>query len=406
MHDREARTLGRVLFLSHDMLWPLKGGGRVRMGEIIERALPTVSIDLVVVAPETDVLRDSAAIEDWPGLTTHCFVDESPPSAGPARVSKPATELIHRLCERHGGYDVVHLEGGFLLPVVPPELHVRTVLAEHNVESELLRQRAAIGEPVSAADIDELRADEKRWWESVGAVLALCPDDAVEMRNRSPLVNPRTITNGWDNLPLATEVRADSGTLNNPVLLYFADYDYEPNRDGFHWLLTDVFPRIRERVRGAVLDVGGLHMSYDLVAQARNRPGVRVRGYLDDLAAELSAADIVLSPLRVSGGLHLKEIETIRRGCLLISTTAGGTGGIPDALRGAVCFADDAAGFAEHVARLCADPAERYRRRRHMIDNAGIAPTWDESTDRLMALWSAVANAAPPNSGREHRHAR
>lgn len=261
---------------------------------------------------------------------------------------------------------MVHLEGGFLMPVIPPELHLRTVLAEHNVESTLMAQRAAIGQPVTAAEIADVRAREKDWWEGAGAVVALCPEDADEMRDRSPEVKPHTVTNGWDHLPAAHTARADVGRLERPVLLFFTDYDYDPNKDAFRWLVDEVFPRIKQRVPGAILEIGGMNMTAEFLDRARARPGVRVRGFIEDLVAAINRADIVLNPLRVGGGLHVKVIESIRRAALLISSPVGGDRGIPEPLRSAVCFADDPETFADHVERLCADPDERMRRRRQL----------------------------------------
>jgi glycosyltransferase involved in cell wall biosynthesis len=387
------------MFVSHGTLWPLAGGGRVRMGEIVNRALREIRVDLVVVAPERDIIRDAWAVEKHPGLTSHIFPDESTPGAAPARASAPATEAIRQLAAQDGGYDIVHLEGGFLMPVIPPELHPRVVLAEHNVESLLLAQRAAVGQPVSATEIADLRAREKDWWESSGAVVALCPDDADEMRERSPAVKPHTITNGWDNLPAAFSVRADAGILENPILLFFTDYDYDPNKDAVHWLVRDIFPRIRDRVPGAILEMGGMNMTPDIVELGRACPGARVRGFMEDLVAEFNNADIVLNPLRISGGLHLKVIESIRRASLLISSTVGGNRGIPAPLRSAVCYADDPETFAEHVERLCAHPEERLRRRQEMIDHADAAPTWHESVGDLMRVWSQVSRAADERAG-------
>lgn len=62
MNDRpgtRSGRRGRVLFVSHDTFWPLMGGGRLRMGKIVERALRDTAVDLLVVAPERDIVRDA-----------------------------------------------------------------------------------------------------------------------------------------------------------------------------------------------------------------------------------------------------------------------------------------------------------------------------------------------------------
>jgi len=394
----------RVLFVSHDMLWPTVGGGRIRCGKLLLRALEETRTDLVVVAPRADVTRNMAAVPELLGLRTHVFVDESAPGPAPSRASRPAAAHLRRLAAQGAGYDAVHLEGHYLLPLVPPDLLARTVIVDHNIESQLLEQRAEMGEPVSADEIATLRRSEQRAWRQAGAVVALSPEDAAEMHRREPTVIPHLIPNGWDHLPPPASARPDDeGCLTSPRLFFLADYDYPPNRDAFVWLVTDVFPRIREQVPGVRLVLAGINLSPDLARLAGACPGADVRGFVSDLPTELDRSDVVLCPLRIGGGVKVKVIEAIRRACLLVSTTVGGIQGIPEPLRSAVCFADDAATSAGHVIRLCADPQERRRRRAQLRANQSAAPTWEESSVRIMQLWSHLSTGVDRSPESRHR---
>ncbi|MEU4344993.1 glycosyltransferase family 4 protein [Nocardia sp. NPDC023852] len=381
----------RVLFVSPEMPWPTVGGLRIRCGMLLRRALDEAKVDLVVVAPDADIARDTAAVPELPGLSTHIFADESAPGPAPDRASRSATELMRRLATETGGYDVVHLERHFLLPLVPPELRSRSVVVDYNIESQLLAQRAETGDLVSAAEINELRRRELSAWRGAGAVVALSPEDAEEMHHRDPAVHPHLIPNGWDHLPQAPSRPPDEGQLTSPRLFFVADYDYPPNRDAFAWLIAEVFPRIRERVPQARLVLAGKNLTPELARLSEECAGAELLGYVDNLPAELDRSDIVLCPLRIGGGVKVKMIEAIRRSCLLVSTTVGGIQGIPEPLRSAVCFADDADTFAGHVIRLCADPQERSRRRAELRAGQWAAPTWEESSVRMLRLWSRLS---------------
>lgn len=382
----------RVLFVAHDMLWPTVGGARIRCGKLLLRALEETRIDLVVVGPAADVARDTTVVPDLPGLSTYIFVDESAPGLTPDRASRPAATLMRRLTAQGDGYDAVHLEGHYLLPLVPPELLTRTLVVDHNIESQLLQQRAELGELISVDAINKLRQREQLAWRQAGAVVALSPEDAAEMHHREPTVFPHLIPNGWDHLPPPALSRsADDGHLTSPRLLFLADYGYPPNQDAFVWLVTDIFPRIRQRIPETNLVLAGINLSSDLANLASGCPGADIHGYVSNLPAELDRSDIVLCPLRIGGGVKVKVIEAIRRGCLLVSTTVGGIRGIPNPLRSAVCFADDAETFADHVIRLCADPQERRQRRAQLMANQWAVPTWEESSVRMMQLWSHLS---------------
>ncbi|HEX6359933.1 glycosyltransferase [Actinophytocola sp.] len=384
----------RVLVVSHDMLWPPVGGGRMRCEILVRHALREARVDLVVVAPADDVARHRDAVPDLPGLTTHVFVDESPPGPTPDRASRAAAAHIERLTGDGDPVDAVHVEGHYLVRLVPLRLHGRTILVDHNVESQLVAQRASTGEPVPDSRIREIERHEGWAWRQAGAVVALSPEDADEMHRREPTVVPHLIPNGWDHLPEAPPRPPDDGCLTAPRLLFVADYDYPPNRDALGWLVDEVFPLIQAGVPGARLRLVGVNVGAALARSVAERAGVDVVGYVDDLPAELDRADVVLCPLRIGGGVKVKVIEAIRRSCLLVSTTVGGIRGIPEPLRSAVCFADDATTFAGHVVRLCVDPAERRRRRAVLAANQWAAPTWEESSRRTIRLWSTTSARA------------
>ncbi|MFD7749845.1 glycosyltransferase [Streptomyces sp. NPDC059698] len=388
----------RVLFLSEDMLWPSIGGGRIRCIKLLMRALEFVDVDLIIVAPESDVVRDTPEIPDLPGLTTHVFIDEARSSLVPRRRSPAATRLARMLAQQHGGYDAVHLEGHFLWPILPSEIRSRSVVVEQNIESLVLEQRRLIGEAVETGDVEGLRSVEQQVWRQAGAVIALTPEDGAEIAGREPSVVPHVVPNGWDHLPARSEPRDDDdGRLVSPRLLFYADYDYVANVDSLRWLLTDVFPTVRERVPGAVLQVGGINLSAEHERDIRSCPGAQLLNFIDDLVDELDRADIVVCPLQWGGGVKVKVIEALRRACLLVSTTTGGTG-IPYELRSAGCFADDSEAFADHVTRLCNDPRERQRRRTQLVAHRNVAPTWEDSSIRTLRLWSHVSRVADSTS--------
>lgn len=376
------------------MLWPSIGGGRIRCIKLLMRALEFVQVDLIIVAPEADVVRDAPKIPDLPGLTTHVFVDEARSPLVPRRLSPAATALARAMGREHDGYDAVHIEGHFLWPILPRELRARSVVVEQNIESVVLEQRRLIGEEVTVDEVEGLRGVEQQVWRQAGAMIVLTREDAAEIARREPDVIPHLVPNGWDHLPERSTSRNDTDDrLESPRLLFYADYDYVANVDSLRWLVADVFPRIRENIPGATLMVGGINLSSEHEQMIRSCTGAQVLGYIDDVVDELDRADIVVCPLRWGGGVKVKVIEALRRACLLVSTTTGGTG-IPEELCSVVCFADDAESFAGHVVRLCNDPFERRWRRSQLVANRHLAPTWEDSSIQTMRLWSLVSHTA------------
>jgi polysaccharide biosynthesis protein PslH len=104
------------------------------------------------------------------------------------------------------------------------------------------------------------------------------------------------------------------------------------------------------------------------------------------------------SPLRWGGGVKVKVIEAIR-GARPLVTTSIGAQGIPFALRPGVCLADDVAGLAEHVVRLCRDGDERQWRHAHLLANRQAGPTWHAAASSTIRVWSDVVRRADATTG-------
>jgi len=384
--DASTNTRPRVMFLSHDMLWPTVGGGRLRCENLLRRALSRYDIDLIIVAPASDVERYSCDVPEVDGLSVSIFADESRNTFGPSRASGGATDRIRELMDRHS-YLAIHVEGSFLMPVIPLDIRHLAVVVEHNVESELLQQFVQLGREVPHEEIENNCRVEQDAWRSARAVIALCPEDAAIIKSREPTIVPVVIPNGWDHLSTRDVPAADDQEqLSRPQLLFLADFEYPPNRDATRWLVHDILPMIRAHVPEVRLSLAGINFDRQLQDVVVGTPNVTISGYVPAVQDELDQADIVVCPLRVGGGVKTKVIEALRRACLLVSTTTGGAG-IPEVLRSGICFADSAEDFAAFVVRLCKNPPERRWRRMHLVANEGAAPTWGDAAQATFAVW-------------------
>ena len=109
----------------------------------------------------------------------------------------------------------------------------------------------------------------------------------------------------------------------------------------------------------------------------------RVEPYLDRAA-------VVVSPLRIGGGIKVKGLEALRRGKAVVSTAVGVQGLGPD-VEDAIAVADDPARFADACVRLLLDRGERRRLERRALAVAGSLPTWDEAAADLLDCYRELA---------------
>lgn len=383
----------RAVFLSHHAPWSTTSGGRLRDAQLLPLVMAGAEIDFVAVT--RTYASDDAACRELcpPNLKLYLFADRSEPGAGPARESEEARRALNHLAQTRS-LDVIHIEGHYLLHLVPTSLRTRVVIVEHNVESELLAQRAALESlSVTPSDLSRLRRQEEEAWKAAAAVVALTPADAAHIRRRVPSAHVYVIPNGWDHLPLRPPRSADLGKdpIRAPRILFLANYAYYPSADGLKWLLDQIFPRIQCRLPAARLIVAGAHSDRVLAEMACLPPGVEAVGWVPSVTNTLDSADLVLCPLRIGGGIKVKVTEALRRGCVVVSTSVGAQG-LPSEFNAAIEIADDPEEYSGRVVALCSDAQRRLKLQQRLAQVQHLMPTWRDAAGELLALWRRLAS--------------
>lgn len=167
-----------------------------------------------------------------------------------------------------------------------------------------------------------------------------------------------------------------------PMVAFIGKMNYRPNEDAAVFFARDVFPKIRQKVPGAVFEVIGAFPTRRILDLAR-APGVTVTGYVEDVAERLARATVCVAPMRFAGGMQNKVLQPMALGVPVVAT--------PIAVRGIggqdgqhYVTAADSAEIAAAVTRLLTDPE-----RRREIGEAGRSLilerfTWDPIGERLL----------------------
>lgn len=159
-------------------------------------------------------------------------------------------------------------------------------------------------------------------------------------------------------LPLARYVPV--GTALDPsTLLFCGTLCYEPNVDGLHWFVQNVWPRVRRLRPDARLLVVGRGP----VASVRaldGRDGVAVHADVPDVRPFYERAAGVIAPIRIGGGTRIKILEAGAFGRPVVSTTIGAEG-LPVEPGRHCLIEDDAVRFAAASIELLADRAAAAR---------------------------------------------
>lgn len=206
------------------------------------------------------------------------------------------------------------------------------------------------------------------------------------LHKRIPAANAQAMGNGVDCEYFSNSLQTGI-SRNGPVLAFVGAMDYYPNVDGARWFVQNVYPIIQQSYPNIKFYIVGGRPSSAVRRLAQTYPGVEVTGYVSDVRAYLSAADVCVIPLHIARGVQNKVLEAMAMGKALVCT--------PQAIEGIhakpgkdVLTASDADAFAGAVTRLLDD--------RNRIKEVGIrARTFVEehfSWENNLALLDSIFN--------------
>lgn len=381
----------RVLHLTTEFPWPATSGGPLRtLSQLrIISSLPEVEAITLLSMTEThvpaeDVRALTAAIPklrvvapvfhpihlfDFPRFVPRVVALRAfgiPYLAG--KFDSSVLRKTLRMELRSAPVDVVYIDhlpmAGYLGEIREERPAARTIIDQHNVESDFFRQfaetRRGLKKLAGRAEHRVALGFEKRALKSVDAVVAISAEDAGHFEALAGVrahVVPVVMT--FEKKP-----RPDPG---QPHFCYVGSLRWHPNVAGLDWFCQRVWPRIRARVPDAAFEIGGVGLKTDpsgrlIIPDNWRVPGVETIGFLPDLEPLYARSVGMLAPVFGGSGVRLKLLESFRAGMPAV-TTPDGAGGLALEDGREALIARDPDGFAERVERLVHDTALRERLR-------------------------------------------
>jgi glycosyltransferase involved in cell wall biosynthesis len=280
------------------------------------------------------------------------------------------------LALRRNPPDLVHLDSidlyGYLrdLPKVP------VACTHHDIDPVLLRLRAAqtpglLGHYLRhQADLVERMVRDVCPQVQLNVMMSTL--DAQRLRDLAPGSRTVVAPNGVD-IEYFTPL-LDSSALAGRIVFVGSTHKFA-NRDAVEFTLREILPRVRARHSEATLALIGRNSAADAARYARE-PGVVSLGHVADVRPHVAQAACAVVPIRVGGGTRLKILDAWAMGKAVVATRIGceGLNGINGEN---ILMRDTPEAFAEAIAVLMADPAERVRlgaNARETVENTYV---WD-----------------------------
>lgn len=415
----------RILFLTAHLPYPPASGGRRREFELISRLATNLEIYVCSLTEAPEIDNNYVKI-----LTSYCdHISIFKTGPFPSTIDTfTFSSLMKRYYSKEGfkgisqlikstGFNIIHVEGSYLMQLIPEDCPLPILLVEHNVEYSLCKQRLEL----SASEREKLfhrqeRNNTLKWerffWRRAKKVIILTLEDEKCIRELEPSADVAFIPNGVDHDLAINQSRVQpypqynnkigsaSKDLNKyimencPSILFVANFAYDPNVDAAVYFCKQIFPLILEDVPDAKLFIVGNSPSkeiFDLVSSSSHDTNARaigdtnivtisnsieIVGYVDSLQPFYKFAKVIVCPLRIGGGVKVKMLEALKAGKAIVTTPIGAQGfGLNNE---ALCVCNEVSDFANNVVRFLINSNEREAQEHRASSYANALPAWDQ----------------------------
>lgn len=412
----------KLLFLCHTLPFPLDGGGWIRTYHVLR--LLAREFDVTLLCFErvgvshrrggSDIDRGRAA------LSKFAAVEIFPVAQNDSRVrylwdhlrsvlqrrvytdfvydSKAMRERLETLL-REQRFDLVHCDSLDLEDYLPLCEGIPLVCAHFDVESAFWRRRAQIEGSAPRRwyygfQAERMEQRERRWSARADLNVMVSELDGARLQELSPQARWTVVPNGVDIEEFSPEPGIEAGVA------YIGGTNWGPNLDALRFFCDEILPHV-SGVNGPVRWVGSA--SEREQRHYRERFGVELTGYVEDVRPSMRDAMCIIVPLRTGGGTRLKILNAWAMAKPVIATRVGCEG--LEAVDGQnILVRDDPVEFADAIRRLAEDAALRRRLGENARQTAEQRYSWNVIGDSMLATYRGLLREsveAAPRSVRE-----
>ena len=261
-------------------------------------------------------------------------------------------------------FDLIVAEGLYAM-VNLPDTAVPVVLNAHNAEYVIFQRYARLERSLARRWYARLEArwvkkTEKQVCERIALALVCSQTDRGLLTALHPDLSAVVVPNAVDTdsfAPAENDDNSDSPP-SDPILLYLGGMDWYPNQDAVEYFASEILPLVRQQVPRVRFVVAGRNPPRHFTAKFAGVPGVEFTGTVPDMRPYISAATVVVVPLRVGGGTRIKILEASAAAKAVVATRVGAEG--LDLEQGReIILADAPNEFGAAIVELLRDPQRR-----------------------------------------------
>lgn len=336
--------MARILFLSHRIPYPPNKGDKIRSWHFLQHLSKNNEVHAGFFIDDKDDLEHLAFLESKCETVHFAFATPAAQKLASLRglmTGRSLTEnaypsskfrrQISSLLEKHS-FDLIFLYSAATYSFLPDDTQHIPILTDFvDVDSEKWRAYSNSSKwPMSwvyRREAETLSRFEAKVASKSAHSILVSNDEARLMEERLCERNIEAAVQGIPNgvdTHVFTPENYDAPAVGHRIIFTGA-MDYAPNVEAVVWFADNVFEALKQKVEHVEFIVAGRPVA-PAVERLGRRDDIDVLGGVDDMAAEIAAADIVIAPLQTARGIQNKVLEGMAMAKPVVCTRAANEG--------------------------------------------------------------------------------
>lgn len=330
----------RILWLSHLVPYPPKGGVLQRSYNLTKELCRNFEVDLIAFV-QKDLISNfnngdiQKTIEeskselrkhfqnikyvDLPAdkhryskhlIAASSLLQKSPYTINWLRSTEMEAAIREQVEKRD--YDLVHIDTISLDVYRPLFGDIPLVMDHHNIESHMMIRRSKrednwIKKLYFLQEGLKLRSYEKKVCSKYAGHITCSSIDSNRLSKLTHGPEITDIPNGVD-----TKYFKPAGLKQEPYSIVFAGrMNWYPNVEAADFIAKKVFPLLKKRFPLAKLVIAGANPPQHLIKLSQANENIRITGFIDDIRPFIEQASVYICPIMDGGGTKLKILDAL-----------------------------------------------------------------------------------------------
>lgn len=394
----------KILMITPYLPYPLVSGGQIRTYNLLKNLAHKHKITLVSFVrdpKEKDHLANLKPFcekilifqrrKAWSPINIMLAAITPYPFLVSIYLSMSLKRDITQLLEQEN-FDLIHAETFYVMPNIP-QTKVPVFLVEQVIEY-LVYQRFVEGlpvwlffiKPLLLLDVFKIKWWERHYWKKAKRLAAMSHEDKKFIENYERSLTVDVVANGVDIEYFAKTKRQKP---KNPTVLFIGNFKWLPNRDATLFLVREIWPLIKDKVKDARLWIVGRNPPEEIL-RLRTKD-ISVDGNVEDIRVAYGASDVLLAPIRNGRGTKYKILEAMATKTPIVGTPLAVEGiNIKDTKEALV--ASDASDLANSTIKILKDSKIGIKIANSAYELVSGEFDWKGISDKLDNLYQKVGS--------------